>query len=306
MSTRLGIIGTGMLGSAVAKRLLNSGYKITVYNRTIKKAEPLAALGAVISQSPKDLAKSCELVITMLKDASAVKEVSFGKDGIIEGYHDGLTVADMSTISPQDSISIAKRFQENKIDMLEIPVMGGPPVAETGQLLMMIAGKKELYEKYKNIFECIAQKSFYLGQSGTALAIKLAMNLQISMTALALSEGITLTRGAGLDPKLFLEILNSSDYKTRQSEKKGPKMIKGDFDATFTIENMQKDLDIISEAAKAFNLSLPMVALADKLYQDASKGGFAELDYSGILAYIEKTSKQTSPDDLSKGVKLDH
>ena len=303
MEARLGIIGTGMLGSSVAKRLLSSGYEIAVYNRTTKKAEPLAALGASISQNPKDLAKSSELVITILKDVTAVNEVSFGKDGIIEGNHDGLTVADMSTISPQDSVSIAKRFQENKIDMLEIPVMGGPPVAETGQLLMMIAGKKEAYEKYKKILECIAQKSFYLGQSGTALVIKLAMNLQISMTALALSEGITLTRGAGLDPQLFLQILNASDYKTRQSEKKGPKMIKGEFDATFTIQNMQKDLDTINAAAKAFNLSLPMTSLAEKLYQDAT-GEFAKLDYTGILAYIEKAAKEVKRDDLSKSVKL--
>lgn len=301
---KVGIIGTGILGSAVAKRLLNSGYKIAIYNRTIKKAEPLAALGATVYHTPKEVAKSSELVITILKDANAVKEVSFGKDGIMEGYHDGLTVADMSTISPQDSISIAKRFQENKIEMLEIPVMGGPPVAETGQLLMMIAGKKEIYEKYKKIFDCIADKSFYLGTNDTALTIKLAMNLQISMTALALSEGITFTKGAGLDPQLFMHILNSSDYKTRQSEKKGPKMIKGEFDATFTIQNMQKDLDTINAAAKAFNLSLPMASLAQKLYQDATSE-FAQLDYTGILAYIEKAAKETRKDDLSKSVKLD-
>ena len=168
----------------------------------------------------------------------------------------------------------------------------------------MIAGKKEIYEKYKKILECIAEKSFYLGQSGTALSIKLAMNLQISMTALALSEGITLARGVGLDPQLFLQILNSSDYKTRQSEKKGSKMIKGEFDATFTIQNMQKDLDTINAAAKAFNLSLPMASLAQKLYQDATSE-FAQLDYTGILAYIEKTAKETRKDDLSKCVRLD-
>ena len=304
MQERIGIIGTGMLGSAVAQRLLNSGYKIAVYNRTIKKVESLATIGATVCQTPKDVAKSSDLVITIVKDAHAISEVSFGKDGIIEGNHDGLTVADMSTINPQDSVAIAKRFQENKIEMLEIPVMGGPPVAETGRLLMMIAGKKEVYEKYKKILDCIADKSFYLGTNGMALTIKLAMNLQISMTALALSEGIILTKGAGLDPQLFLNILNSSDYKTRQSEKKGPKMIKGEFDATFTIQNMQKDLDTINAAAKAFNLSLPMASLAKKLYQDATSE-FAKLDYTGILAYIEKAAKETKIDDLSKSVKLD-
>jgi len=301
---RIGIIGTGMLGSAVAKRLLNSGYKIAVYNRTIKKAEPLVALGATVCKAPKDVAKSSDLVITIVKDARAVSEVSFGKDGIIEGYHDGLIVADMSTINPQESAAIAKRFAENKMEMLEIPVMGGPPVAEKGRLLMMIAGKKEVYEKYKKILDCIADKSFYLGTNGTALTIKLAMNLQISMTALALSEGIILTKGGGLDPQLFLNILNSSDYKTSQSEKKGPKMIKGEFDATFTIQNMQKDLDTINTTAKAFNLSLPMASLVHRLYQDATSE-FANLDYTGILAYIEKAAKRTKTDDLSKSVKLD-
>ena len=305
MNTRVGIIGTGMLGSAVAQRLLNSGYKIAVYNRTIKKAEPLAALGATICQSPKDVAKSSELVITIVKDASSVNKVSFGEDGIIEGNHDGLTVADMSTINPLESVAIAKKFQENKIQMLEIPVMGGPNVAVTGKLLMMIGGKKEVYEKYKQVFDLIADRSFYLGENGKALTIKLAMNLQISLIALAVSEGITLTKGAGLDPGSFLQILNSTYFKTGLSENKGPKMIKGNFGATFTVENMKKDLDTIKEAAKAFNLSLPMAALADKLYQDATRNGFAELDYSGILAYIEKAAKVTTVDDLSKSVKLD-
>ena len=290
MSAKVGIIGTGIMGKAVATRLLKSGYKLTVYNRTKEKAESLKSLGAIVADSPKQVAKDSDLIITVVKDASAVESIAFSSDGIINGKHVGLTVADMSTINPVASRAIAKRLKENGITMLDTPVMGGPKPAEQGTLVVMVAGNKEAYEKYKSVFDTIGNKTFYLGDNGAAHAMKLALNLQIAMIALALSEGITLTKGAGLNPELFLQILNSTYFKTGMSENKGPKMIKNNFEATFSLQMMMKDLDTIKEAAKAFNLSLPMASLADKLYREAANSGFADLDYTGILAFIEKTS----------------
>ena len=290
MSTRVGIIGIGIMGKAVATRLLNKGYKVTVYNRSRGKAESLMSQGAAVAETPKVVAEASDLVITVVKDALAVDEVAFGINGIVQGKHDNLTVADMSTINPVASRSIAKRFMEYGITMLDTPVMGGSKVAEQGELVLMIGGSKEVYEKYKNVFDVIGSKTFYLGDNGAAHAMKLALNLQIAIIALALSEGVTLTRGAGLDPELFLQILNSTNFKTGMSENKGPKMIQGNFEPTFTLKMMTKDLDTINEATNAFNLSLPMASLADKLYRDATRSGFAELDYTGILAFIEKSS----------------
>ena len=290
--TRIGIIGTGMLGTAVATRLLKSGYQLTVYNRTREKAENLKILGAVVSESPKDVAKSSDLVITIVKDAQAVEEVSFGKNGIIDGKHDELVVADMSTTNPVSSKNIAKKYMENGIPMLDTPVMGGPGQAENGELVMMIGGDKTVYESHKKIFDTIGNKIFYLGENGSGHAMKLAMNLQISMLALSLSESITLVRGAGLDPAIFLEILNSTYFKTGMSVNKGPKMIRGDFKPTFTLKMMKKDLDTINQAAEKFNLVLPMTALANKLYQEATESGFGDLDYSGILEFMKKKSKK--------------
>lgn len=290
MSAKVGIIGTGIMGKAVATRLLKSGYKLTVYNRTKEKAESLKSLGATVADSPKQVAKDSDLIITVVKDAAAVESIAFGSDGIINGKHADLTVADMSTINPVASRAIAKRLKENGITMLDTPVMGGPKLAEQGTLVVMVAGNKEAYEKYKSVFDTIGNKTFYLGDNGAAHAMKLALNLQIAMIALALSEGITLTKGAGLNPELFLQILNSTYFKTGMSENKGPKMIKNNFEATFSLQMMMKDLDTIKEAAKAFNLSLPMASLADKLYREAASSGFADLDYTGILAFIEKTS----------------
>ena len=286
-----------MLGKAVATRLLKSGYQLTVYNRTREKADKLKTLGASVVDSPKDVAKFSDLVITVVKDAQAVKDISFGKDGIIDGKHDGLVIADMSTTNPVSSREIAKKYMEKGIPMLDIPVMGGPIQAENGELVVMVGGSKAVYENHKKIFDIIGNKAFYLGENGSGHAMKLAMNLQIAVLALSLSESITLVRGAGLDPEIFLEILNSTYFKTGMSVNKGPRMIKGDFKPTFTLRMMKKDLDTINEAAEKFNLVLPMATLANKLYQGAIENGFSELDYTGILEFIKKTSKRLELDN---------
>jgi len=288
---KIGIIGTGFLGEAVAKRLLDTGHKVIVYNRTRNKTESLKNLGAIVADTPKDLAHDCDLIITIVKDANAVESVSFDKNGIIDGKHEGLTVADMSTIDPISSKKIAKKFLENGISMIDTPVMGGPNLAEKGELVVMVGGKKETYEKYKQVFDHIGNKTFYLGESGSGHTMKLAMNLQISILALALSEGITLTRRAGLDPRLFLDILNSTYFKTGMSVLKGPKMVNGNFEPSFTLKMMKKDLDTINNTAKELGTTLPMTTLANEIYQNATANGLGELDYTGILAFIERISK---------------
>lgn len=288
---RVGIIGTGLLGKAVAIRLLATGHRVTVYNRTMEKAHPLENQGAVIASSPREVAEESELVITIVKDSSAIESVAFGKDGIVYGKHPGLVVSDMSTISPISSKKIAQQYELNGITMIESPVMGGPAVAEKGQLIVMIAGKKEVYEKFKTVYDSIGEKTFYLGENGAAEAMKLAMNLQIAILALAISEGIILVKKLGLDPNRFIEVLNSTYFKTGMSLIKGPKMVKGMFEPSFLLTVMQKDLDEIRYTAKEIGATLPLTKIANEVYQDAVKGGFGSIDYTGILAHLEKINR---------------
>ncbi|MFB5603539.1 MAG: NAD(P)-dependent oxidoreductase [Candidatus Nitrosomaritimum aestuariumsis] len=288
---KIGLIGTGMLGKAVGMHLLKSGYSLVAYNRTKDKTKELEINGAEIADSPKDVALKSDVVITVVKDAEAVKKISFEKDGIIFGNHEGLVVCDMSTINPIESKKIFEKFRENNLIMLDTPVMGGPNVAITGDLVMMASGNKGTFDDCKKLFETIANKVFYLGENGTAHTVKLAMNLQITMLALALSEGITLSRGANIDPKIFLEILNSTYFKTGMSENKAFKMIQDKFDATFTLDNLKKDINTISETSKSFGVNLPMAEKAKEIYGNAVKEGFGNLDYTGILAYIKKLNE---------------
>ncbi len=288
---KIGIIGLGMLGNAVTLHLLDSGFEVTVYNRTKDKTTQAGEKGAKVVTSPKELAENSELIITVVKDAAAVKEISFEKNGIIEGKHEKLIVADMSTINPSESKNISRKFQEHNIHKLDIPVMGGPNVAITGDLVMMVSGNKESFDHCKNVFEKIANKVFFLGESGVAHSVKLAMNLQITMLALALSEGIIFVKKANVDPKIFLKILNSTYFKTGMSEKKAFKMIDGKYDATFTLANLKKDINTIISAAKSLGIELPMIRQAEQVYENAEKEGFGEIDYTGIIEYIKKINE---------------
>ena len=288
---KIGIIGTGMLGEAVGLHLLDSGYSVSVYNRTKSKTKNLEEKGADVAEIPSVVAESSDLIITCVKDADAVKQVLFGQGGVVSGKHDDMTVADMSTINPNAAKEISKKLHDEGIKSIEIPVMGGPNVAIDGKLVLMASGDKESFERFSQVFNTIANKTFFLGESGSAHSIKLAMNLQISLLALSLSEGITLTKKAGFDPEKFLEILNSTYFSTGMSQNKAFKMIKDDYQPTFTLKNMKKDLDTIIASAKDFDAKLPIAERANEIYSHALNAGFGEIDYTGVLAYIKKLSE---------------
>ena len=288
---KIGIIGTGMLGEAVGLHLLDSGYSVSVYNRTKSKTKNLEEKGADVAELPSVVAESSDLIITCVKDADAVKQVLFGQGGVVSGKHDDMTVADMSTINPNAAKEISKKLHDEGIKSIEIPVMGGPNVAIDGKLVLMASGDKESFERFSKVFNTIANKRFFLGESGSAHSIKLAMNLQISLLALSLSEGIMLTKKAGFDPEIFLEILNSTYFSTGMSQNKAYKMIKDEYQPTFTLKNMKKDLDTILASAKDFDAKLPIAERANEIYKQALDAGFGEIDYTGILAYIKKLSE---------------
>ena len=287
----VGIIGLGMLGNAVALHLLDSGFEVTVYNRTKEKTSQVENKGGNVVTSPKEVAEKSELVIIVVKDANAVKQIAFEENGIIQGKHEKLIVADMSTIDPVESKNISIKFLENNIQKLDIPVMGGPNVAITGELVMMASGDKESFNYCKKVLDTIANRVFFLGESGVAHSVKLAMNLQITMLALALSEGIILVKKSGVDPKIFLEILNSTYFKTGMSEKKAYKMIDGKYDATFTLANLKKDISTMTNTAKALGIELPMITKAEEIYENAISEGLGEMDYTGIIEYIKKNNE---------------
>jgi 3-hydroxyisobutyrate dehydrogenase len=284
---RVGVAGLGLMGSAIATRLINTEHAVSVYNRSSSKSERFSK-SATVAFSPKELGSNCDLVITIVTDFNAVKEVLLGKEGIIESTNRSLIVADASTISPLESENCARELRMAGIEMLGMPVMGGPAAAETGDLVPIVSGSRHAFEKAKQVIEKLG-RTFYVGErDGSANAIKLALNLNIALVASGVSEGITLVKGYGIDPSIFVQILNSTYFKTGLSEKKGPKMVKNDFSPTFHLKNMLKDLELATGTAQAAGVTLPQTALAQQIFRAANNSGFSDQDYTSICAFLAK------------------
>ncbi len=285
---RIGVAGLGLMGSGMATRLIRTGNRICVYNRDRSKAERFSG-NADLASTPAELADRCDFVIVAVTDIHAVKDVLLGDSGVVKSENRDLIVADTSTISPSQSSQCASSLRSRGIEMLGMPVMGGPALAESGELVPMVAGDRESFDKVRAVIELIGKPVFYIGATdGAANVIKLALNLNIALVGSAVSEGITLVKSSGIDPSLFLQVLNSTYFKTGLSEKKGPKMIDGDFQPTFHLKNMLKDLELAATTAQERKISLPQTILAQQIFRAANNSGFSEMDYTAISAFLAK------------------
>ena len=284
---KVGIAGLGLMGSGITKRLIDSGHMVSIYNRTRSKADQFSNK-ATVALSPRELAEGCDLLITVVTDFDAVRYILFGTRGVVESGNHNLVVADATTISPSQSEHCAQRLRSAGIKMLGIPVMGGPAAAEAGELIPIVSGNRQAFEKVRQVIEKLG-RIFYVGEKdGSANTIKLALNLNIALIASGLSEGITLVRRAGIDPSIFIEILNSTYFKTGLSEKKGPKMVKSDFSPTFHLKNMLKDLELATSTAQRTGITIPQTALAQQIFRAANNMGFSDQDYTSICAFLAK------------------
>ncbi|HKX81565.1 MAG TPA: NAD(P)-dependent oxidoreductase [Nitrososphaera sp.] len=284
---KIGVAGLGLMGSAIASRIAAEGFELAVFNRDSKKAEQFS--GATVARTPAELGTRCDLVITVVTDFDALQSILFGNDGLASSGNKNLLVIDASTISPLQSEHCARALRENGMQMLGMPVMGGPSAAEAGELVPMVAGPKDAYDKAKPAIDALGKTVFYVGEKdGAANVIKLALNLNIALIASAVSEGIALVRSHEIDASLFVRILNSTYFRTGLSEKKGPKMATGDFEPSFHLKNMLKDLELAAGAAQSGKIALPQTSLAAQLFRAANNSGYADSDYTAICGFLAK------------------
>jgi 3-hydroxyisobutyrate dehydrogenase-like beta-hydroxyacid dehydrogenase len=288
---KVGIAGLGLMGSGIAKRLISTGHDVWVYNREKSKAN-LFSKDAKVAASPLELASNCNLVITVVTNFDAVKQVFFGDKGIAKsskknGSH--AIIIDASTISPEQSAYCAQELRKVGIEMLGMPVMGGPAAAEAGELVPMVAGSRQAFEKARPVIEKMGKRVFYISEKdGSANAVKLALNLNIALIATAVSEGIMLVKGSGIDPAVFVQVLNTTYFKTGLSEKKGPLMVANDYAPSFHLKNMLKDLELANDTAQVQGITLPTTAHVQQMFRAANNSGYSEMDYTAICAFLAK------------------
>lgn len=289
----VGFIGLGRMGKPMAKNILKKGYPLIVWNRTKSKAEELVYEGAKQALTPKNLAEKSQVIITMLANPKSTEEVllgfnSYQKVGVLDGLSPGKIVIDMSTNMPTIAKKLSERIKRKGCEFVDAPVMGSVKPAAEGTLTILASGKKEVVEKITPLLQTMGSRVWYVGeQNGFGCSMKLVMNLHLSILAAAFSESIAFGVKLGLNPKLMVEIFNSSLFKTYVTETKGIKILEKDYTPAFTVELMEKDLNLIVSLANIVKASLPLGSLIKQFFSTLVANGRGGLDYSAITTFYE-------------------
>ncbi|HWU38313.1 MAG TPA: NAD(P)-dependent oxidoreductase, partial [Candidatus Acidoferrum sp.] len=275
---RIGFIGIGLMGQHMARRVLQGGYPLTIWNRTQDKAKPLLADGAGWADSPKAVAQVADAVITMVTDSAAAEQVACGPHGVLEGARAGLVLIDMSSITPEMSRAIATRAAAKGVSMLDAPVTGAPRVASEGKLGIMVGGPRETFEACLPILQTMGVKIVYAGANGMGSTLKLVNNLILGVAIHASAEALVLATKAGLDPQAVIEITSVGGARTGAMETRGPRMVKRDFSPHFSANNMYKDLPNVLKLAEECGVSLPVAGAAREILRAVRTQGKGDLD----------------------------
>jgi len=287
MPHTIGFIGLGIMGQPMALNLLKAGHKLTVYNRTAAKAEPLKQAGAQVASTPAAAAKGADFVILIVTDTAAVEEVVVGKDGILGAVASDAIVIDSSTISPTVSRKMACQIAGKGASWLDAAVTGSKHGAEKGELTFMVGGDRQTFERALPILQVLGKKHIYCGLNGMGLSAKLAQNTIQATMLEVFSEGLVLATKAGVAPETMLEILQSSLARAALTDFKAPFIFKGDFTPYFPLKLMHKDLELAMEAGFALNVPMPTLAAVKEVYSAAKAQGKGELDYAAIITFLE-------------------
>lgn len=284
----IGFVGLGIMGKPMAGHLLAAGHTVNVYNRSPKAVEELAAKGAHACASCKDVAEKSQIVFIMVPDTADVERVLFGKDGLIEGLHQGDTVVDMSTISPVATWDFAHRLGEKGVRMLDAPVSGGQTGAEQATLSIMVGGEANVFKELLPLFELLGKRITHIGGHGTGQTCKAANQTVVAGTIQVISEALLFAAKAGADPAKVREALLGGFAQSRILEVHGERMIFRNFKPGFRVKLQQKDLNIVLQTARNIGLSMPVTALAQEMYNSLAAHDGADLDHSALVQALER------------------
>ncbi len=292
MSIRVGFIGLGTMGAPMAMNIHKAGFPLIVYNRTRSKTEPFARLNIPVASSPREVAEKSDVVICMLTDAPDLEQILFGKNGIVEGRHDGLIVVDMSTNSPEYSVEFHRRLRELGIEFLDAPVTGGDKGAREGTLTIMVGGNREIFERIKPIFEAMGKVIIYAGDVGSGQLLKLINQVVVGLNTLAMVEALALAKRTGADVNKVQQVLMSGMGNSEVIRQLMPRILSGDFKPGFKASHLRKDLKYVIDLATRLNIPMPGVSILLQLYNALVALGLGE---EGTQALIKLYDTLTQP-----------
>jgi 2-hydroxy-3-oxopropionate reductase len=293
MTERVGFIGLGIMGMPMARNLMDSGYELTVHNRSPEKAEELGKEGAAVAATPREVAQKSDVVITMLPDSPQVREVVAGEVGVLEGISEGALLIDMSTISPVVTEELAEALKEMGASMLDAPVSGGDVGAIEGTLSIMVGGEEADFQRAKPLFEAMGKTITHVGPTGAGQVTKAANQVVVALTIEAVSEALVLGSAGGVSPEKILDVLGGGLASNKVMEVKREKFLSHTFEPGFRSELHHKDLGIALAAGREYGVVLPVTAIVDQMLLSMRRKGWGGEDHSALLRIIEDLSQHT-------------
>ena len=283
---KIGFIGLGNMGSRMARRLLDHGYHLEVYDRDPAKAEAIAAKGGVLAKNILELAHGVNVLISCLTNDEAVQSVYAGVEGFFAGARAGTVVLEMSTISPESSRELHKLGAKSGIEVMDVAISGSTPAAENGILTLLAGGSRELFGAAQPIFQSVAKQYFLLGRPGSGTAMKLVVNTLLGVGMQAIAEAVVLGEKAGLDREHLLDVLSQTAVIAPAHVGKLAKIAIHDYTPQFPLRLMNKDFTLILKAAAEARIPMPATEAAFRVNSEELAGSEEE-DFSAVLRRME-------------------
>jgi 2-hydroxy-3-oxopropionate reductase len=284
---KVGYIGLGLMGKSVARNILKAGFPLVVHNRSQAAVDELVSEGAAQAGSPAEVAGQVDVVFTNLPDSPDVEKVVLGEKGILEGAHPGLIFVDNSSIKPASARLIAERLQSKGAMALDAPVSGGDIGAKNGTLTIMVGGPAEAVEKVMPIFRAMGKTVTHVGDSGAGQVAKAANQIMVAAQMAAMGELLIFARKAGVDPQKVVEAIKAGAAQCWTLDVKPPRLFAGNRNPGFKAYMQLKDMKIIMETAREYDIPLPSTTENTRLFQQMIDMGMGELDNSAVLGVIE-------------------
>ena len=285
---KVGYIGLGLMGKSIARNILKAGFPVVVHNRSQASVDELVAEGATRANSPKEAASLVDVIFTNLPDSPDVEKVVFGKNGIIEGAHDGLILVDNSTIKPASARMIAEKLAEKNVFALDAPVSGGDIGAKNGTLTIMVGGDASALDKVMPVFQAMGKTITHVGEAGAGQVAKAANQIMVAAQMVAMGELLVFSKKAGVDPRKVVEAIKAGAAQCWTLDVKPPRLFAGNRNPGFKAHMQLKDLRIVLDTAKEYDIPVSSTIENTNLFQQMIDAGMGELDNSAVVGVIEK------------------
>jgi len=288
MTAKLGFVGLGVMGGGIARRLLEAGHAVHGYNRTREKARPLEELGLVVEESPRAVAESADVVLSMVTNVEALRAVAEGDEGILAGLEPGKIWIDMTTAAPAVSRELAAQARERGADMVDAPVSGSVSTLEEGRLSIMVGGRPETFAQVEPILKDVGPKVTRVGDNGQALLLKIAINLSLHVQMVAFSEGLLLAEKDGIDREVALDVMLSSVIASPMLKYRAPFVLEQPEEAWFNVNMMQKDMLLALDLGRELDVPMPTTAISNELLTAARGMGLAHHDFAVVFEVLAR------------------